>query len=73
MPTSNQFRLPHVHLLSWKSARLVVALEKMADSHAEYVRDGEPFSKAEQPSVGSLKSIEGIEWGPGMTGGCLCA
>jgi hypothetical protein len=50
---SKQFCLPHVHLLSWQSARLVVALGKMAGSHAEYVRDGEPFSKGGQPSAAS--------------------
>lgn len=32
-------------------------------SHAEYVRDEEPFSKGGCLSVGSLKSAEGIEWG----------
>jgi len=53
--------LPHFHLLSWKRARLVVALEKMAGSHAEYVRDGEPFSKGGQPNAGSLKPTDGID------------
>jgi hypothetical protein len=55
---SNNFACLIFIFLPWNSARLVAALEKMAGSNAEYVRDGEPFSKGGQPNAGSLKSTD---------------
>jgi hypothetical protein len=36
----------------------MAALEKIAGLNAEYIRDGEPFSKGGQPNAGSLKSTD---------------
>jgi hypothetical protein len=50
-------RLPHFHLLTMEQCKTCGGSgKKMAGSNAEYVRDGEPFSKGGQPNAGSLKS-----------------